>query len=101
MRGVIVIQPARSKPFGPALNGENRRKTPCGVRSFQVGWGGAAFGPPFLLVAIPLRFFNCHRARVKYCLTRAARCMTPVGGALFLGTAIAPPSFDIARLFES
>ena len=42
MRSVIVIQPVRCKPFGPALNGEIR-KPPCGVRPFQVGWGGGGF----------------------------------------------------------
>jgi hypothetical protein len=42
MRRAIVIQPVRCKPFGPALNGEIR-KPPCGVRPFQVGWGGGGF----------------------------------------------------------
>ena len=42
MRRVMVIQPVRCKPFGPALSGEIR-KPPCGVRPFQVGWGGGGF----------------------------------------------------------
>ena len=54
------------------------------------------FGPPSLFVAIPLTFYQLTSCS-KYCLTRATRCIVPEGGALFLGTAIAPPSFDIAR----
>jgi len=68
-----VIQPARCKPFGPALNGENRRKPPCGVRPFEVGGEGAALGPPFLLVLLTWRTREVlsHTGDTLY---RALRC---------------------------
>ena len=58
MRGVIVIQPARCKPFGPALNGENQTAANPLAAFVRSKWAGegAAFGPPFLLMAILLRF---------------------------------------------
>jgi hypothetical protein len=37
--------------FGPALNRENRHKPRCGVRPFQVGWGGRLSGRPLCLTA--------------------------------------------------
>ena len=57
--------------------------------------------------AAPAAFPPLAVARVYVALAPAASIRRPVstpaplGGAFFLGTAIAPPSFDIARLFES
>jgi hypothetical protein len=65
MREVIVLQPARCKRFGPALNGEDQTvANPLAAFVRSSGWGGAAFGPPFLLMPIGLCKESIHRNRV-------------------------------------
>jgi hypothetical protein len=42
MRGVILIQPRRCKPFGPALDGEARKPPAAHTRSKWDGEGSAS-----------------------------------------------------------
>jgi len=105
MHESIVIQPSSCKTFGPlerrGKHHESTPRIPFGVRPVLSGLGrGRLSGRPFLLVAMPLRFIQL-TSRTREVLSHTGDALYDALGGLFLGTAIAPPSFDIARLFES
>ena len=91
--------------FRSDIHGRDRPRSRLGLEKiYHAKWiasaenraRGAASGRPPFVCGYPLTFYQLTSCS-KYCLTRATRCIVPEGGALFLGTAITPPSFDIAR----
>jgi hypothetical protein len=87
MRSVIVIQPVRCKPFGPALNGEIR-KPPCGAHPFQVGWGGGGFRAA-LFAGVANKNSAAVFQRARTCPPGSARTLHPRVAGDYAGAACA------------